>query len=286
MKEKEQQQQQNDMLKIGELPELHIVAVEDVVLHEDPDIDRVARLVERFSADGVLKNPLVVARKAGKSKPIVLDGANRLTALKKLGIPHVLAQIIDLYDEGLVINCWHHAIEYLGKKELLSHAGSTPGVTVVTGEGSATQAPDYLCRLEFPDGEVAVLKGSITLMERVEQLHRFTEVYHRFAYLDRVSYMNIEHLSRNYRNFSALVSFSRFTKEDLISMTDGGVRVPSGITRVLLPKRALRFNLQLETLRSSLSLAEKEEWLQETIREKVAEKSIRFYREPTFFFDE
>jgi len=276
----------NDALKIGELPELHMVAVDELVFHEDPDMERVERLVERFSADGMLKNPPVVARTDEGDKRIVLDGANRLMALKKLGIPHVLVQIMDLYDEGLVLDCWHHAVEYLARDELLAHAASIPGVMMEQEDEYTTITPGYLCRMKFPDGDGILLKSSTELFKQVEQLHRFTQIYHRFDYLDRVSYTNLEHLRRNYRHFSALVSFRHFTREDLITLTEESRRVPSGITRVLLPKRALRFNLQLEILRSDLSLEEKDDWLQKTITQKVAEKSIRFYREPTFFFDE
>jgi hypothetical protein len=96
----------------------------------------------------------------------------------------------------------------------------------------------------------------------------------------------LEDLVRNYRNFTALLTFRPFTLEDLQELTHWDRRVPSGVTRILLPKRALRFNLQLEMLRAGLSVEEKEEWLQQTILEKVGDKSIRFYREPTFFFDE
>ena len=123
----------NDALKIGELPHLHIVAIEDVILHEDPDIERVARLVERLSADGILKNPPVVASTNGNGKRIVLDGANRLTALMKLGLSHVLVQDIKLDDEDLTIDCWHHAIEHLSKEEILAQAEQTDGVKVVHG---------------------------------------------------------------------------------------------------------------------------------------------------------
>ena len=288
----------NDALKIGELPHLHIVAIEDVILHEDPDMERVARLVERLSADGILKNPPVVASTISNGKRIVLDGANRITALMKLGLPHVLVQDINLDDEELTIDCWHHAIEHLSKEEILAHAEQTDRVKVVTGDGEEDgkegdeedgeegTSPDLLCRVAFADGKSVVLKGSETLLERIEQLQRFTHVYHKFAYLDRVSYTNLDDLHRNYRHFTALISFPRLTKEDLITLTNAEVRVPSGITRVLLPKRALRFNLQLEMLSASLSLEEKEEWLKESIREKINDKSIRFYREPTFFFDE
>lgn len=274
----------NGQLKIGELPELHIAGLDDVVLHEDPDMERVARLVDRFSADGVLKNPPVVGR-SKNTRRIVLDGANRITALRKLGYSHVLVQELDLFDPGLVLDTWHHAIERLSREEILEHAGSVEGVTVEAGTDPDSEPPQ-LARFYFPDGEVLSLVGADGLDQRVVQLHKVTRVYHRFAYFDRVSYTNLEDLSRNYRNFTALVTFRPFSREDLQELTHWDRRVPSGVTRVLLPKRALRFNIQLEILRAGLSLEEKETWLQQTILEKVGDKSIRFYKEPTFFFDE
>jgi hypothetical protein len=277
--------EQNGHLKIGELPELHILGLDDVVLHEDPDMERVARLVDRFSADGILKNPPVVARSKGHRR-IVLDGANRVTALRKLGYSHVLVQELDLFDPGLSLGTWHHAIEGLTAEELLEHASSIPGVTLVEGSAENSDTESSLARFLFPDRKVVFLEGAEDLDDRVVQLHSLTKKYHRFAYFDRVSYVNLDDLRRNYRNFSALLSFQPFTLEDLQELTHWDKRVPSGVTRVLLPKRALRFNLQLEMLRAGLSLEDKESWLQQTILEKVADKSIRFYREPTFFFDE
>ena len=278
--------ERNDNLRIGELPELHIVALDDVVMHEDPDIERVARLVDRFSADGVLKNPPVVGRADGQRRRIVLDGANRVTALRMLDYRHVLVQEIDLADPDLILESWHHAIEHLSREELLTHARSVTGVSVREGEETTLETPDALARFQFADGSTAALSGAEDLMERVAQLHAVTRLYHRFAYFDRVSYTNMEHLRQNYRNFTALVSFPLFSRQDLLQLTGNDRRVPSGITRVLLPKRALGFNLQLEILRVGLSLEEKEAWLQQIIRERVAAKSIRFYREPTFSFDE
>jgi hypothetical protein len=275
----------NGDLKIGELPELHIVGLDDVVLHEDPDMERVARLIDRFSADGILKNPPVVGRSKGHRR-IVLDGANRVTALRKLGYSHVLVQELDLFEQGLSLGTWHHAIEGLTAQELLEHAASIPGVTLEEGMDHPADGTPDLARILFPDGKTISLEGATSLDERVIQLHSLTKVYHRFAHFDRVSYLNLDDLKRNYRRFSSLISFRPFTLEDLQELTHWDRRVPSGVTRILLPKRALRFNIQLEMLRAGLSVEEKESWLQQTILERVAEKSIRFYREPTFFFDE
>jgi hypothetical protein len=197
-----------------------------------------------------------------------------------------LVQELDLLESGLQLEAWHHAIEHVPGADLLSHAAAVPGVTLMEGEEPHIAHPSVLARLRFPKHESITLVGSEALLERVRQLHEITRIYHRFSSFDRVSYSGMEHLVRHYRNFTALISFRRFTLEDLQVVTDQDLRVPSGVTRVLLPKRALRFNLQLEILRAGLSLEEKETWLQQTIKEKVAEKAIRFYREPTFFFDE
>lgn len=276
--------ERNGDLKVGELPELHIVGLDDVVLHEDPDMERVARLVDRFSADGILKNPPVVGASKGHRR-IVLDGANRITALRKLGYSHVLVQELGLFDPGLSLQTWHHAVEGIPGDKLLQHAEAIDGLSLVSSDGEAAD-PSRVAQVRLPDGESLGVHGASDLDQRVIQLHSLTKIYHRFAHFDRVSYTNLDDLRRNYRNFSALLSFRPFTLEDLQDLTHWDRRVPSGVTRILLPKRALRFNLQLEMLRAGLSVEEKESWLQQTILEKVAEKSIRFYREPTFFFDE
>ncbi len=278
-------QERNGALKIGELPELHMVALDDVVLHEDPDAERVGRLLERFAAEGVLKNPPVVGRLDGQRR-IVLDGANRVTALRKLDCHHVLVQEIDLFDPDLVLDSWHHAIEHLSQDALLEHARSVPGVILERGDQPTQNGLKPLARFCFTDDTWDARSRSDDLMERVSQLHAVTRAHHSLAYFDRVSYTNMAHLQRHYRDFTALVSFPQFTREDLLEITRRDQRLPSGITRVLLPKRALRFNLQLQVLQARLSAEEKEAWLEQSIRQKVADKSIRFYREPTFFFDE
>lgn len=272
-------------LRVGELPELHILALDDVVLHEDPDMERVTRLVDRFSADGVLKNPPVVGRSSGH-RPIVLDGANRITSLRMLHYTHVLVQELDLFDPGLQLESWHHAVEHVPADGLLARAASVQGVTLVEGEEPHISHPSVLARFRSPGGRSVTMVGSEELLDRVKQLHQITQIYHRFSSFDRVSYTGMDHLVRNYRSLTGLISFRRFTPGDLQAITGQGERVPSGITRVLLPKRALRFNLHLEILRAGLPLEEKEAWLQQTIKEKIADKAIRFYREPTFFFDE
>ena len=272
-------------LKVGELPELSIVEIADVIFHEQPHEERVENLMSRFEQEGVLKHPPIVGRTDGSTKRILLDGANRVSALRNLGYRFAMVQEIDLNEEDLVLDTWHHAVEHLEKESILTHAESVSGVSVLNG-GQVLDAAGTLCAVWFPTSERVTLVGSDELFERVRQLVEFTDHYHQFAFMDRVSYTNMKHLRRNYAHLSALVMFRRFTKEDLVRLCGDGRLLPSGVTRVLLPKRALRFNLSLEVLSSDSSLKEKNEWLKNDIQEKIAGKTIRFYREPTFHFDD
>ncbi len=275
----------NNQLKIGELPEVSIVPAGEILFHEEPDPQRVAVLVRRFKRDGVLKNPPIVAKAKNESRLILLDGANRVTALTRLALRDVLVQQIGLDDPGLKILQWHHAIEHLSREELISRAEKIEGLTISqTGPGSS--GDNFLCRITFADRTGVTLLPEGDIFTRAGLLKQFTDLYHKQSLMDRVSYTNMDHLRKNYQNFTALVIFKTFSKRDIIALAGANMRLASGVTRVQLPKRALNFNLDLEMLNSNKSLEEKNRWLEENIRKRILQKSIRFYHEPTFFFDE
>ena len=75
------------------IPDLRIVATENLIPHEHHDQQRLIPLVERLKADKMLLNPPVVAR-LDEEHFVVLDGANRSTAFKELGIRHCLVQVV------------------------------------------------------------------------------------------------------------------------------------------------------------------------------------------------
>ncbi len=79
------------------MPDLRLLPAEDMVLHEHADEKRVVRLQTRLRTDGFLKNPPIVAPIPGTEKYVVLDGANRTSAVKRMGLPHILVQVVD-YD--------------------------------------------------------------------------------------------------------------------------------------------------------------------------------------------
>src|SRR5689334_23478622 len=93
-----------------DIPDLWLLPAESLVLHEHADEKRVARLEARLRTDGFLKNPPIVAPIPGTNRYVVLDGANRTTAISRIGCPHVLVQLVDYKSGHVQLQTWHHLI--------------------------------------------------------------------------------------------------------------------------------------------------------------------------------
>lgn len=273
-----------DELKIGELPPLKIMAIEEITYHEYYNVERSTKLINRLSEEGKLRNPPIVGYVKEDNRYILLDGNNRVTALKSLDVPHVLVQEVDFFDPKLIISEWHHVIENLNLDLFYSHIQKL-------GLDLEDWQPDYLyknllCRLLLPNNTRLAVRGGRDIFDRVQILKEFTDLYHQFANMDRVSYTNLEHLKLNYPKMDMLVSFPAHSKDDVLALVKKDLKIPSGITRIILPKRALQFNIQLDFLKAHTSLQEKNVWLCNILHEKSINKQVRFYREPTFVLDE
>ncbi|MER3461009.1 MAG: hypothetical protein C4303_07905 [candidate division GAL15 bacterium] len=68
------------------MPVLRFVPVEALIPHEQADRMRTEPLAERLRTEGVLKNPPVVTPIPDELRYVVLDGANRVAAARRLGV--------------------------------------------------------------------------------------------------------------------------------------------------------------------------------------------------------
>lgn len=284
----------NNHLAIGELPILRVVSVKDLVFHEEPDEERLLNLVNRLGGEAILKNPPIVARVGNNGQFVILDGANRVTALTKLGFKQIAVQLVDFKDPLLSLYCWNHAVEKLDQAYFSRKVRKMPGVKICDGPTdiivesgvSEYNGRNFICHLTSPEGITLSVISEGDLLRQVQELREITDLYLSSPLHDRVSYNNLEHLKHNYPDFCTLVTFRRFDKDEFLQVVNNGLKLPAGVTRVFLPKRALGVNIPLEFLKSGLTVDEQNHWLEETILHKVRDKSIRFYREPTFVFDE
>lgn len=275
-----------------DIPQLIILPADALVLHEEVDARRVEPLVERLQADGLVKNPPIAAPVDGplgsQGRYVILDGANRTTALWKLEAPHHLVQAVDYHEVDL--DTWGHLV-----------TGISPGVftqdLVDVGlelEPSTRQdARKRLARREItasitdPDGNVLVVPKVSSLASESETLRRLTSVYKGRSVFHRVKTDRMADLLDIYDDVTALVRFPSYEPEDILQLAGDGHKLPTGITRHIIHGRALRVNLPLSVLMDEGRTTEqKNAWLRDWIKQKLARREIRYYQESTFLFDE
>ncbi len=260
------------------LPVLRIIEMTRLRLHEEPDPVRVERLVTAFRRDGVLRNPPVVVPSSSGARPeegaVVLDGANRVTALREAGAAHAAVQVVSYADPELSLSSWRH---YVGEKDgeaLRDRAARHPGLPIspVRRAGEAAAA---LARREaaaaIVDRRGAALVGpgadplaGTGLLGALVALYQLSDEY----------------------GPGTLVIFPEFRKEEILSIAARQGRLPAGITRHLIPGRVLRLNAPLAWLASRETTAAKQRYLDAAVAQRWREHGVRYYAEPTYLFDE
>jgi hypothetical protein len=270
-------------------PLLRIVPIEQVRLHEAPETDRVARLVERLGEDRHLLNPPIVAPLKQAHGYLLIDGANRISALRLLGYHCIPVQIVDYDDPALRLASWHHAVMRLSWEEWLAQLRELglmiELVSSENAEAALVTRRAYAALLSI-DGQAAVLPASGTLQADVHAITRMIDTYKKSRSFERVDQTNLLELRGIYPDLAVLVLFPPFEKNEVMQLVTDNLKLPTGLTRHSIPGRVLRVNIQLDVLRSDLSLEEKNEWLEAFIRMRIQERHVRFYPESVFIFDD
>ena len=271
-----------------DIPQLIILPADALVLHEEVDAHRVDPLVERLQVDGLLKNPPIAALIGGSGRYVILDGANRTTALWKLKVPHHLVQAVDYHEVEL--GSWGHLVTRISRQTFTE---SLTGASLELEMTSWESARERLARHEiaasvaYPDGTVLAVLGAGSLDRETEALGRLTSIYNGRSVIHRVKGDGIADLTPNYDDVAALIRFPRYVPDEIMRLAGDGHKLPTGITRHIIHGRALRVNLPLSVLTDEERTTEqKNEWLRDWVKQKMAHREIRYYQESTFLFDE
>ncbi|MGA9350310.1 MAG: hypothetical protein WBW48_16120 [Anaerolineae bacterium] len=283
-------------------PELRIVPVNDIVIHEHFDKTRSPRLAKRIEEDGVLKDPPIVARLGG-GKYVHLDGANRITIFQEedlLNCQHILVQVVDYFDpESVKLSTWCHLTQQ-DKDSFLSRLKSN-GIEPLPMDCDAartliSEREGGLCCLFFRDGDAFGVKSESDLESRVKLMNEVVRIYEGRIERDCLEPENgewkkqINGLFEKHQDCNIIVAFSEFTPKQVVQIAhklatgENAVKIPPGITRhIVVEGRALRINFPLSVLKAEgMSLETKNELLKEFLRKKKP----RRYEEPTFMYDE
>jgi hypothetical protein len=276
----------------SETPDLRIIPLSLLVEHEFNDDQRTAPLAQRLEAEGLLKNPPIVSPlNDGDPRFVVLDGANRTTALSSLGYPDVLVQVVPYTNPPVTLSTWHHVVcgieldDFWQSVEAINGLEFRPMDLLYARAGLARR--DFLAYTICGDGRVyAAQTDTRSLHEQNALLNAMVDTYKDRGRLYRATADALVEAQQLYSDVTGLVIFPRYEASEVMTLARDGELLPTGLTRHLIQGRALRTNYPLRELRSSDSLEDKNARLIEWLQRKLNSKEMRFYGEATFLMDE
>jgi hypothetical protein len=275
---------------ISNLPNLRILPIDSLILHEDHDAQRTLPLVEKLRAQGIMRNPPVVMPLGdGTDRYMVLDGANRVTSLQVLEFPHTVAQVVDANNPQVNLRTWNHVVWGMNTRTLTASLRKLKGVELVkVNTRKSLDAPKYMpIQVRFLGGNFHILmEDPSDLATHIETMHSIVNTYKTRASLDRTSQTLIDTFKKIYPDLTALFIFPSFKIKTVLKLAGQNIVLPTGITRFTVSPRALHLNYPLHELSSAKPLEYKQEYLEQWIEERVKKKGVRLYSEATFLFDE
>ena len=262
-------------------PDLRIIDIHSVLPHEKSDLQRSTPLIEQLRHAEYFTNPPVVAS-IDDSQYVLMDGANRHNSLKHLGFDHILVQIADYNTDFISLGVWQHVVSDWDSKHFVQLLEQIPGIEIRNGWNGKAVA-----HILLHEGPVYGIHAKIdSLIERNRTLCQVVETYHHHAILYRTPHTDPTHIWSLYPSGIALVMFPTYEPQHIIEAAVNEAFLPPGVSRHIINGRALRLNYPMERLRADLPLEDKNEHLQQWVREKLATRSVRYYAESTYQFDE
>jgi len=268
----------------GEKFELRLIRSSDILLHEDSENDRSARLARRFREEKILYNPLIIGR--FRHRYLLIDGANRFEALKRISISIVLAQVVDYFSKNVLLKSWYHFINGLKHDSVIKFLNKNK-ISFKNLRKPVKPSLKNEIVISGRDGRSIKLKLEKDLRSMLFQLCRVNRFYEgKYTYSRIDSDTDIDDMSQISDNDGLLIMYPDFSKEQIISIAGMDKKLPAGITRHLIPNRVLHIKYPIAELSSVSGLEKKNSKLLSFIIEKVKNKKVRLYREPLLIFDE
>jgi len=275
----------------NKLPDIRIVPIEELVPHEMEDPERTKRIEMRIKADGVLKNPVMVGKISTDGfRMLLLDGVHRVNALKRLGCRDVVAQIVNYWSHEVEVFTWHHLIRGFDPNHLLNKIKDIKDVVLEKARRETAQAllekREIVSYLLFRNGDVFVVKSKGDLKAKTMKLRDVVDACRETSEIYRVTKGEADFLLKASRDSTAILFIPVYGKKDIVDLALSNVKLPAGVTRHVVSKRALGLHIDLALLKVDMSIKSKNKILREVIKERMANKRTRFYPESVFVFDE
>ncbi len=262
-------------------PLLRIVPLEAVLPHELGDVQRSQPLIARLSAARVFTNPPIVAS-IDRDRYVLMDGSNRHSAFAALGFEQILAQIAEYGSDQVALDVWQHIVSDWDADSLLQMLGELDGIELAEGSDDGA-----LARIVLRDGGVySIHAPARNLAMRNAALRQLVDGYHARATLYRTPLTAPAQIWSLFPRGVAIVLFPRYEPGDIIKAALQSAYLPPGISRHIIHGRALNLSYPMARLRAKASLEAKNLELQAWLETQYAKRSVRYYAESTYHFDE
>jgi hypothetical protein len=276
-------------------PVLRFISTKKVLAHEEPDAQRYEPLIDRIVESNVWLHPPVVAPLPNtKGYFVVLDGANRCHAVSSLHFPHILVQIVS-YESGQVsLDTWSHIVSELPVQNFVGDIEAIDGVSVHQTDRLSAQANlaqrsilAYIVDFAAIEKVYAIHISDHSLHWRNTALRALVNTYKTHGKLDRLNESDPKLARELFPKATAMLVFPHYEPAEIMVAARDNEPLPPGISRHIIQGRAMRLNYPLEELRDTMKpLEDKNRDLAAWVLERIAERSVRFYAESTYLFDE
>lgn len=254
------------------LDKLKIIPLDKIVAFEAPADDRVERLAAEIEEEGKLHNPLLV--KPLDNRYLLLDDVAVLAALGRLNLRHVPIQPADA---SLAVRPWQRVVEHWQKEDLLAYLRAFPRqVSLSTGTGPLTSRQ---AGVRFRDGgSYRLTFSSDSFFTRCDMICRLiASCGHAGGGFRAKLALDDPDPLRSFPQATAAVYPPFFSLDELAAIAGGHVRLPYGLIRIDQPGRILGIDFALEILQETAPLEEKEAFLKELIRMRMASDRTAYY---------
>jgi threonine dehydratase len=268
---------------------LELVPVSQLTPHEEIDIKRVQRLMARFEVDKWLVNPPITIR--WKGRYVLLDGATRYAALKRLGYRYVIVQVVEPSQTDFQLHTWFHVVINSHKplSDLFQNLERIDGLRLLPLETKdiqlALSEPRTLCYFLNQQGQATMAQEEAGV-NRLAVMKKLVHAYSSWGLVERTLITDIDRLMAQFPHMKTVAVFPQFVPHDIFDAARDGNLLPAGLSRFIIPGRILRLNADLARLKKDESLSEKRSWFDEFLAEKMAHSRLRFYEEPVVLMDE
>lgn len=270
---------------------LQIIPISEILVHEVYDQSRALPLVKRLKKEQVMVNPIIVAQIDGR-KYLQLDGMNRFSAFKMLGMKSILCQIIDYNDqESVELSSWSHLF-HDKDQDFIEEVKKIEGLTVKDGEAENVghryikeEGLGRLCTFCSRKGKVYIVSTNGKLPEKVEKLNNLVSLYEDRIIRDvlppRPAQGDLELLFMEHSSTDMMVVFPTFTRHQIVETVKNGKLFPAGITRHIIRRRCLNVNIPLSIFDNNKTVMDQNK----KFENYLSLRNFRLYEEPTVYFE-